>query len=592
MPYRFARLLSSIYRSLYFPPAVITAAILVATGLTWHAAQQSLARDTQSAINEHIDDNERSVTGTLNSYNEILEGGVGLFQASNEVTAADWSNFLKAFDIKEKLPSAQTIGFVKVIKPGEASAFTAYMRTQPTFENYTIHSQLPADQSENTDSTMAPLMYAQSVALQTPVNFGFDLYTDMPRRKAMLQAQDSGKTATTDRLTLHPSGDKKTYQGFTVYVPYYTGGPQDSLVKRQETINGYVYASFRADLFFKYTGANLARSRTSAYQVYVKGNSSDKPLYQTGNYASLAKKRNVKKASKVLHMYGRDWSIDYIFEPTDLLSNVQLNRPTSVLTGGVLSALLIGMIVLLLLKARAHELTIQKERAVELAKDELLSLASHQLRTPATGVKQYLGMILQGFAGDATKEQMELIGKAYASNDRQLHIINEILHLAKIESGRIVLARTETDLNSLVNDILTELQPDIEAAKHNVEVIVPKRSLILNIDPHTLRMAIENIVSNALKYTPRGGDISIKLHKTHEHVFIRVKDSGVGISPQDTDKLFKQFSRLPNEMSLSVGGTGIGLYLAKHLVELHGGTITVKSAQGKGATFTIILPLD
>jgi two-component system sensor histidine kinase VicK len=104
-------------------------------------------------------------------------------------------------------------------------------------------------------------------------------------------------------------------------------------------------------------------------------------------------------------------------------------------------------------------------------------------------------------------------------------------------------------------------------------------------------MAIENILSNAIKYTPDGGVITVRLRHDENFAYIRIKDTGVGIASGDFDKLFKQFSRLSNEMSVRVGGTGIGLYLARHLVELHNGRIDVMSTPGKGSTFTVTLPL-
>lgn len=244
-----------------------------------------------------------------------------------------------------------------------------------------------------------------------------------------------------------------------------------------------------------------------------------------------------------------------------------------------------------MLRASSSNLNAQKEKAVELAKDELLSLASHQLRTPATGVKQYVGMVLQGFSGKVPATQRKLLEKAYASNDRQLRIINEILHLAKIDSGRIVLAKQLTNLNELVKDIVNEQKPDIEAAKHTIEVELPKEPMIIHADTHMLRMAIENLLSNAIKYTPSGGHIGVRVFKEGPYACISIIDTGVGIDPSDKEKVFRQFSRLSNELSQQVGGTGIGLYLAKHLVELHNGHISMESEPGRGSVFTIAMPL-
>jgi signal transduction histidine kinase len=258
---------------------------------------------------------------------------------------------------------------------------------------------------------------------------------------------------------------------------------------------------------------------------------------------------------------------------------------------GAFSAVLISVVVLLLLRSRARDLMIQKEQAVELAKDELLSLASHQLRTPATGVKQYVGMVLQGFAGKVPKSQRDLLEKAYASNDRQLRIINEILHLAKIDAGRMILAKQDTRLVDLVTDIINEQRADIAASKHKLSTDFPKRQVMVQADIHMLRMAIENILSNAIKYTPPGGKLSVRVRGSKSRALVIIQDSGVGIEPADIGKVFRQFSRLPNEMSQQVGGTGIGLYLARHLIELHGGAINVTSEPGKGSTFTITLPV-
>lgn len=258
---------------------------------------------------------------------------------------------------------------------------------------------------------------------------------------------------------------------------------------------------------------------------------------------------------------------------------------------GTLAATLTAWIVLLLIRARARELSSQKDQAVELAKDELLSLASHQMRTPATGVKQYVGMVLQGFTGKVPIAQRTLLEKAYASNDRQLRIINEILHMAKIGSGRIVLAKQPTNLNDLITDVINEQRADAEASKHKIKANLPSEPLVINADPHMLRMAIENLLSNAIKYTPNGGKITALVYQDESHAFVSVTDTGVGVNPKDSDKIFQQFSRLPNAMSQQVGGTGIGLYLAKHLVELHRGSIKFESKPGNGSTFIIAMPM-
>jgi two-component system phosphate regulon sensor histidine kinase PhoR len=199
-------------------------------------------------------------------------------------------------------------------------------------------------------------------------------------------------------------------------------------------------------------------------------------------------------------------------------------------------------------------------------------------------------MVLQGFSGDISETQRGLLQSAYAGNERQLYIINEMLHVAKVDSGRITLAKKKIDLTKLVKEVIAELKPDLQAAGHTIKTSYPKKPLIMNIDEHMLRMAIENLLSNAIKYTPMGGKIEVSVAVKANRARIMIRDNGVGIATNDISKLYKFFTRIDNSMTETVGGTGVGLYLSKHLVELHHGRIITESTPDKGSTFTISLP--
>ena len=242
-----------------------------------------------------------------------------------------------------------------------------------------------------------------------------------------------------------------------------------------------------------------------------------------------------------------------------------------------------------MLRSRYKRLTYEKERDVNFAKDELLSLASHQLRTPATGVKQYLGMVLQGFAGDVPEKQRAYLERAYVSNDRQLHVINDILHMAKLETGRIVLTERKFDIAKMLREVVDEQRDQASKGEVALHLRAPSQGWIVG-DSHMLWMVIENLVSNAIKYTPPQGIVTIRLVRRGNRWVLTVKDTGVGIAKKDYSKLFKQFSRIENARSDFVTGTGVGLYLAYHLTVLHGGSIAVNSTKGRGSTFTVRLP--
>lgn len=582
---RLTATLAHIYRSLYFPPTVIFAAIILATFFSWQAARTSLQEDIQAAVNSKARATETAIRSNMISYAEILRGGVGLFRGSTQVTHQDWSRYLQAYNLKRDYPDVQAFGFARITTPDTLPDLQTYMREQGV-ANFTIQ------QLEPSRPEYAPVVYVERVAAKTPPVYGFDMYYEKERREAAMRARDTGQLAMTGRLTVTTTDTSVGPTAFNLFAPYYEPGlPLNSPEERRTAIRGYAFAAFRTQIFFGPIAEQTADS-TSGFKITVASDASNKPLYTSAQFAGIQKKSDTIMVTRPLQLYGETWRMEYVFDRNGIVSQVQLRRPSSIILGGIFIALLIATIVWLLLRARARELAAQKEQAVELAKDELLSLASHQLRTPATGVKQYVGMVLQGFAGDIKGEQKRLLEKAYASNDRQLQIINEILHLAKISSGRIVLARQATNLNELIRDIVNEQQNDIKAAKHAVQVDLPKRPIILSVDAHMLRMAVENLLSNAIKYTHPGGRITIKLYKNWRNIFIRVTDNGIGIATNDQQNLFKQFTRITNEMTQEVGGTGIGLFLAKSLVEQHGGSITVRSTAGKGSSFTIVMPRE
>jgi signal transduction histidine kinase len=235
---------------------------------------------------------------------------------------------------------------------------------------------------------------------------------------------------------------------------------------------------------------------------------------------------------------------------------------------------------------------VTQEFALDRAKDEFVSLASHQLRTPATAVKAILSMMLNGDLGSLTPRQQHFVARAIYTNDRQLTIIEDMLNAAKVDSGELSIAPVEMDIAQLTHDAVQE--HIVNLAKHKLTITVdrPNAPTQVMADPVKLRMVLDNLLSNAAKYTPEGGRVSVQVTPLPDGVRIAVTDTGVGIALTDQDRLFRKFSRIQNILSADVGGSGLGLYLVKHIVDLHGGTIEVDSEPGSGSTFTIELPLE
>lgn len=235
----------------------------------------------------------------------------------------------------------------------------------------------------------------------------------------------------------------------------------------------------------------------------------------------------------------------------------------------------------------------QQQQLLQLSrsKDEFISLASHQLRTPATGVKQYIGLLLEGYVGELTKEQAEMLRTAYDGNERQLTIINDMLRVAQLDAGKVRLNKAELNISKMLTEVAEEQTEKFTDKQQALILDLPKQPLEARADAARIRMVFENLIDNAHKYSPPSKTILVKAYIDDQNVVVEVIDEGVGIRKSDMSKLFQKFSRLDNTPTKNVDGTGLGLYWAKKIVALHNGTLTIKSRPRAGSTFVISIPI-
>jgi signal transduction histidine kinase len=224
-------------------------------------------------------------------------------------------------------------------------------------------------------------------------------------------------------------------------------------------------------------------------------------------------------------------------------------------------------------------------RELDKAKDEFISLASHQLRTPLTAIKGYLSMVADGDAGKLGAKQREFIEIAAGGAERMASLIDDLLNVSRMDAGRFLIERVPTDLSEMVEQEMRELATHASARHLLLTYHAPRtRVPILMLDSTKTRQVIINFIDNAIYYTKEGG-VEVSLEKVGETVEFRVKDTGIGISPEDQQKLFTKFYRASNARDVRPDGTGLGLYLAKEVVESQGGEIICESKLGEGSTF-------
>lgn len=234
----------------------------------------------------------------------------------------------------------------------------------------------------------------------------------------------------------------------------------------------------------------------------------------------------------------------------------------------------------------------QELKRLDAAKSEFISIASHQLRTPITAIKGYISLVLEGSYGKVIPSVQDVLNKVYMVNNRMSQLVEDLLSVSRIESGRVQYNFVETQLEPMIADIVDMFMLMAKEKKLSLRMKLPKTSLPkLAIDANKIREVISNLIDNAIKYT-REGEVIVSIEKEENSVVIRVKDTGIGIDPADTKRVFEKFTRSSETMKLDVSGTGLGLYVGKNFVEAHGGNLSVESeGAGKGSAFIIRLPL-
>jgi PAS domain S-box-containing protein len=228
-------------------------------------------------------------------------------------------------------------------------------------------------------------------------------------------------------------------------------------------------------------------------------------------------------------------------------------------------------------------------RQLDRLKDEFVALVSHELRTPLTSIRGYLDLVLDGGPGDLNDEQRRFLGVVERNSERLQRLVGDLLFIAQVDAGRLALELDRVDVAAVGAEAIEAARPAADEKGLELRLAGDSRAALVG-DRARLAQLVDNLVSNAVKFTPAGGHVEVGVHARPEEITIVVSDSGIGISVEEQSRLFERFFRTAAATSQEIPGTGLGLVISKAIVDAHEGTIELESVEGHGTTFRVTIP--
>lgn len=252
------------------------------------------------------------------------------------------------------------------------------------------------------------------------------------------------------------------------------------------------------------------------------------------------------------------------------------------------------LILLLSVNTRLFQYSIlyKKIKEVDQMKDEFISMASHELKTPVTGIRSYISLVLEGTYGKINEKIRSGLRQVEVETERLSTLVNDLLNVSRIEQGRLKIEPKLINIDPLIKEVLTSLQAKAKKKKLSLNYNpLPKGKAIIKADPERLKQILVNLVGNAIKYTPKGKVEVLAEINEQKKLSLKIKDSGIGMNAEQRKRLFEKFYRVQTEKTQNISGTGLGLWITKQLVELMNGKIFVDSMENVGTQVTIVFSL-
>jgi signal transduction histidine kinase/ActR/RegA family two-component response regulator len=565
----------------WFVLGVFVILTIAATAYVWNTTRSADRARFENAVQATTD----AISSRLGTYVNVLTGTRGLVVANPAIPRDALRGYIRSLNVHRRYPGVQGLGVSIRIPASNIPELEAEMRRggYPEFRVWPPLESRPAGREEVT-----AIVLLEPQDRRNRAAMGYDMSTDPARREAMDRARDTGRPAASAPVVLVQEIDEQKQHGFLIYTPLYaTGTTPPTLQQRRDALVGFIYAPFRApDLF---TGVFGTQERPEvAFRIEDGG----QLLYETAELPENPRFTDVRRQQ----VGGRQWTIRWLSRREGY--GVALLSAAGTFTGGMIIAVLLFALVRVQMRARDEaEATAERLRESEaalqranVAKDEFLATLSHELRTPMTAIMGWSQMLADEEDLDRETESMaiEAIRK---SASVQAQLIDDLLDVSRITAGKMKIECEPVEVGPVIHAAIETVRSAADAKNISLAAeVAPKVSV--NGDERRLQQIVWNLLTNAVKFTPDGGKVAVALRQEGREAVIEVRDTGQGIAPEFMPHIFERFRQADSSTTRPHMGLGLGLAIVRHLVELHGGTISAESqGSGRGSTFRVRIPL-
>jgi len=575
----------------------------------WYILDARSKKENQYLFEIDASDIAQRLNARMLSYEMVLRGLASNFaNSSGNISAMQWDKIINQMRVQELYPSINTLVWSRYIKSFELEKFIAYNQQVTKRENFKVFPQGTRDHYQIIE-------YIAPKNASTMQILGMDLLAQNPQNSAVNRAIDSGEATLSLPLDLSLGDDENYKIGALLYVPTYTTLVTPKTVEqRRANFLGLTSAAFRGNDLV--TGI-FADQLKLFHIVVFDAENTNMPVFDSfsDDKPQLPKNWQARfKASRTLNIHGRTWLLEITGTPAyerSIIFSDQSHNTTLIM--GLSVAFLVALLTCGFFYQRDRQMYAKEQVAVKLRKQaqqlilanqyksEFLANMSHELRTPLNSILILSDQLRQNIAGNLNDKQIHHADIVYRAGSDLLQLINDVLDLAKIEAGRMQISLDLVDLQDLLVDLDSSMRPLAEAKNLQLSIAqitgnneIPKR---VYTDRVRLHQILRNLLSNAIKFTDEGlVQLLVTVEKTLENqnkiIKFAVIDSGIGIEPSKHKQVFLAFAQLDGSTRRRFGGTGLGLAITKQLVEALNGEITLTSELGKGATFSVLIPMQ